>query len=171
VALAGTLAVGAVAVVGGGGYILYRASQHEERYTPPPPEPTELSGDGNRQPHTGDVQITLEWYDPVDLDLHVMDPYGDHVYYNNRQVASGGELDVDANYLCSNIVPSPLENVYWPWGGAPEGSYEVSVVYIDCSNQGAVDYRVIVRVDGDVLDTYSGSISPGEEKIITSFER
>lgn len=166
--LAGTLAVGATAVVGGGGYLLWRASQ-QEKHTPAP-LPTEPGG-GSVQPHTGDVQITLEWYDEVDLDLHVYDPNGDHIYYDNRQVASGGELDVDANYLCMNPTSSPLENVYWPWGGAPEGEYEVYVYYINCGDAGTVEYRVIVRVDGEVLDTFSGSISPNEDVFVTRFSR
>lgn len=171
VALAGTLAVGAAAVVGGGGYILYRASQHEERYTPPPPAPTEPSGGGNLQPHTGDVQVTLEWYNEADLDLHVYDPNDDEIYFDNPRVASGGELDVDANYPCEYATSSPLENVYWPRGGAPSGKYQVYVHYIiDCMDEGPVDFRVTVRVNEEVLDTYSGTISLDERVFITSFE-
>jgi hypothetical protein len=170
VAVAGVIAVGAaVTVVGGGGYLLWRASQQEVR--PSVPTATEMPG-GGVQPHTGDVQITLEWYSTADLDLHVVDPNGDEVWFQNSQVASGGELDVDANGPCFTATSSPLENVYWPWGGAPSGEYEVSVhYYSECSGEGAVDYQVIVRVDGEVLDTYSGVISPGEEVFITHFSR
>ena len=46
---------------------------------------------------TGDVQVTLRWNTTDDLDLWVTDPFGDRVYYGNSQVASGGQLDVDAN--------------------------------------------------------------------------
>lgn len=169
--LAGTLAVG-TAVVGAGvaGYAVWEASHHrtepQDRHhqAPSQEEPVE--------PHTGDVQITLEWYDTVDLDLHVQDPNGEQIYFDEPTSTSGGELDVDANYPCSApLTSSPLENVYWPWGGAPEGEYRVYVVYFsDCTNEGTVDYRVTVRVDGDVLDTYSGQLSPGDEAFVTSFQ-
>ena len=169
-AVAGTLAVGAVAVTGGAGYIIYRAAQVEE--PTPYPRPTESPGGGTVEPQTGDVQVTLEWYDTADLDLHVRDPFGDHVYYDNPRVSSGGELDVDANHPCGVATSSPLENVYWPWGGAPSGEYEVAVNYFgECYSEGTVEYRVTVRVDGDVLDTFSGTISPYEQEYITSFER
>jgi hypothetical protein len=169
-AVAGVLAVGAaVTVVGGGGYLLYRASQQEVR--PPAPTATEAPG-GGVQPHTGDVQITLEWYSTADLDLHVLDPDGDEIWFDNSRVASGGELDVDANGPCFTATSSPLENVYWPWGGAPPGEYEVYVEYFsECLGEGAVDYQVIVRVDGEVLDTHSGAISPGGQVFITRFSR
>ena len=46
---------------------------------------------------TGDVQVTLSWDAGSDVDLHVVDPNGDEVYWTNRRVASGGELDLDSN--------------------------------------------------------------------------
>jgi hypothetical protein len=154
VAGAGVAAVTAAAVAGGGAILAW-----------------ELISGGGARPHSGDVQITLDWSERVDLDLHVYDPYRDHIYFGNRQVSSGGELDVDANHPCSEAVSAPLENVYWPWGGAPDGGYEIHVRYFsDCVGAGPVRYRVTVRVDGDVLDVFSGSISPSEDVFVTSFE-
>lgn len=167
--LAGTLAVGAVAVVGGAGYLIWRAAQEETRV---PAVVTREPSGGGTQPHTGDVQITLEWYSTADLDLHVVDPSGDEVYFLNPRVPSGGELDVDANYPCDNVTLSPIENVYWPWGGAPSGEYAVYVQYPpECSSAGTAEYRVTVRVDGEVEGTYSGAIAPDEEVFITRFSR
>lgn len=163
-AVAGVLAVGATLAVGGVlgvGYLIARSGQRQ----------TTAPG-GGVQPHTGDVQVTLEWHTTADLDLYVVDPNGDQVYHGNRQVASGGELDVDANYPCSSATSSPLENVYWPWGGAPPGNYQVSVNYFgECTGEGPVAYRVIVRVDGAVVGDHSGNISPGDTVPITSFSR
>jgi hypothetical protein len=154
-AVVGAAAVTAAAVAGGGALLVWQL----------------ISGGSGPRPHSGDVQITLEWSDRVDLDLHVYDPYRDHVYFGNRQVASGGELDVDANHPCTEAVASPLENVYWPRGGAPDGEYEVHVRYFhDCIGAGAVSYRVTVRVDDRVLDVFSATISPQEDVFITSFE-
>jgi len=66
---------------------------------------------------TGDVQVTLRWNTPVDLDLHVIDPLGEEIYFRYTFSPSGGTLDVDANAGCTN--DTPVENVFWPTGGAP----------------------------------------------------
>ena len=38
---------------------------------------------------TGDVQVTLSWDSDSDLDLQVVDPNGEEVYFANNQVSSG----------------------------------------------------------------------------------
>jgi len=165
-AVVGVLAVGAVLAVGGLAGVVYLISRSGQQQTTAP------GGGSGVQPHSGDVQVTLEWYTTADLDLHVIDPDGAEVYFGNRQVTSGGELDVDANFPCGNATSSPLENVYWPWGGAPPGEYQVSVNYFgECLGEGPLNYRVIVRVDGAVVGDYSGSMSPGESVPITTFNR
>lgn len=169
VAVAGVLAVGATVAALGGGYLLYRAARQEMQ---PPVYVTTEPGGGGVQPHTGDVQVTLEWYTTADLDLHVIGPDGVEIYFQNQQSPSGGELDVDANAPCDLAIPSPLENVYWPWGGAPPGQYAVSVAYYgECYDEGTADYQVTVRVDGEVLGVYPGTLSPYESVQITTFSR
>ena len=74
---------------------------------------------------TGDVQVTLGWDTVADVDLHVIDPNGDEVYWANRMVPSGGELDLDSNAGCSEGVSN--ENITWPEGLAPRGTYIVRV--------------------------------------------
>ena len=49
---------------------------------------------------TGDVQATLAWDADSDVDLHVIDPNGEEVYWANTMVSSGGELDLDSNAGC-----------------------------------------------------------------------
>jgi len=73
----------------------------------------------------GDVGVSLLWSDTNDLDLHVIDPSGEEITWFNRSSASGGMLDVDANPGCFTPTTMPLENVFWPVGGAPHGTYVV----------------------------------------------
>ncbi len=121
---------------------------------------------------TGDVQVTLRWETSADLDLHVVDPWGEEIYYSHQRSQSGGELDVDANAACRTQYYSPVENVYWPTGGAPYGTYVVSVVnYRDCGVTGYTSYEVIVRLGGRIYETYRGEIyGAGEQHFITQFD-
>ncbi|WP_169974188.1 YfaP family protein [Tautonia rosea] len=55
----------------------------------------------------GDPQFTLIWDTAADIDLHVVEPGGSHIYWASRQGKKGGELDVDDT---DGFGP---ENVYW----------------------------------------------------------
>lgn len=76
----------------------------------------------------GDIQISLYWNNYNDLDLHCIDPRGEEIWFPHTRSASGGELDVDRN-AHSPYTPTPVENIYWPDGGAPSGLYKITVVY------------------------------------------
>ncbi len=121
---------------------------------------------------TGDVQVTLRWDSSADLDLHVIDPWGDEIYFSDKRSQSGGELDVDANAGCSTQSYSPVENIFWPSGGAPYGTYNVYVVdYNDCGENGYTSYEVVVKLDGRVYGTYRGEIhGMRNQQFIVSFD-
>jgi hypothetical protein len=99
---------------------------------------------------SGDVQISLMWNNRNDLDLHVIDPNGEAIFYKHRKARSGGELDVDMNAdPRRGLSDQPVENVYWPAGAAPTGNYKVFVNYY--SSHGApdpTDFIVGVSVGG-----------------------
>ncbi|MCS7047282.1 MAG: hypothetical protein NZO58_13065, partial [Gemmataceae bacterium] len=62
---------------------------------PPPPEFAQrLNQAGGK---SGDVQLTLIWYNGNDLDLHCVEPSGEEIFFARRRSRSGGELDVDMN--------------------------------------------------------------------------
>jgi hypothetical protein len=98
---------------------------------------------------SGDIQISLFWTNYNDLDLHCVDPMGVEIFYSHkRSEQTGGELDVDRNAGASRTA-EPIENVYWPEGGAPPGIYRIYVVYYD-HKPGVVDatpysVRVLVK--------------------------
>jgi hypothetical protein len=125
---------------------------------------------------TGDVQVTLSWDADSDVDLHVVDPAGEEVFYAHRQSASGGELDLDSNAGCS-IDGVRNENITWPVGRAPRGSYTVRVDY--WNNCGVAQTNYTVRVNnGGSVQVFSGSFTgsgdqggAGSGRQITVFER
>ncbi len=77
----------------------------------------------------GDIQISLFWKNYNDLDLHCIDPRGEEIFFSNkRSHLTGGELDVDRNAQMP-FTATPVENIYWPVGGAPPGLYRIFVVH------------------------------------------
>jgi hypothetical protein len=99
---------------------------------------------------TGDVQVSLSWDANSDIDLHVIDPSGEEIYWNNRRSASGGKLDLDSNSGC-NIDSVRNENVTWPTGIAPRGTYTVRVdLWGSC---GTTTTNYVVRVNASASST------------------
>jgi hypothetical protein len=132
--------------------------QLEQVIPPPGGEAAQSPGLG-----TGDVQVTLRWSSAADLDLSVVDPFGDRISYSARTSPSGGELDRDANFPCVSVAGDPVENVYWPPGEAPAGSYRTSVAYrTTCATPGAQAFVLTVRVRGTVVLQDAGTLEPGE---------
>jgi hypothetical protein len=71
----------------------------------------------------GDPQFTLIWDSRADIDLHVLEPGGSHIYWEERNGARGGELDVD------DVDGFGPENVNWVQGKGPPGVYHWYVHY------------------------------------------
>lgn len=108
---------------------------------------------------SGDIQVSVSWDTETDVDLHVIEPGGCELYYGHKQCVSGGWLDLDSNPACS-IDHIKNENVFWPDGQAPVGTYTVKVdFYQDCDYQGA-NYTVTLHYCGEV-ETYQGDFAPG----------
>jgi hypothetical protein len=124
-------------------------------------------------PGTGDVQITVRWpnQDNVDIDLHVIDPAGEEIYFANHRSSGNGQLDIDSNAGCTGPSTEGLENVFWPSGNAPEGTYRVIIHHYPC---GGIDKRgrfeVAVLRDHEVIFEESGELAYNERIEIFSFE-
>lgn len=107
---------------------------------------------------TGDVQVTLSWNTVADVDLHVVDPSGEEIFYGHPQSASGGALDLDSNAGCQSDGPRN-ENITWPTSGAPTGTYSVLVDYWDNCTAASTDYSVTVNVRGQSPQTFTGTFT------------
>jgi uncharacterized protein YfaP (DUF2135 family) len=123
---------------------------------------------------TGEVQVSASWDTPTDVDLHVVDPRGSEIFYGARSAASGGQLDLDSNPSCS-IDNINNENIRWPNGGAPSGTYTVRLDYYSGCNVALTNYVVTVNNGGNT-QTFTGSFTgagdfggAGSGRLITTF--
>jgi hypothetical protein len=124
---------------------------------------------------TSNVQVSVSWDAPSDVDLHVVDPSGTEIYYGNSSSPTGGQLDVDSNPACS-IDGRQIENIRWP-GSAPAGLYTVRVDYWDACGVGQTNYLVTVK-NGSSTQTFRGILTgagdnggAGSGNLVTSFTR
>ena len=107
---------------------------------------------------TGEVQVSAAWDAQTDVDLHVIDPNGEELYYGNLTSASNGTLDLDSNAACA-IDGKRNENVTWPFGSAPHGTYTVRLDYWSSCSLPQTRWVVTVRVQGQPPQTFTGTFT------------
>lgn len=103
----------------------------------------------------GVLRCSLSWFNYDDLDLHIVEPNKNHIYYSNsgRAHPSTGELDVDMNVSSGSGYSSrsAVENIVWTNElKMLEGEYEV---YIN-----NYTHRESIDVGFDVEIEYNGTI-------------
>jgi uncharacterized protein YfaP (DUF2135 family) len=108
------------------------------------------------------VQVNITWNSTADVDLYVVDPLGEEIYYGDRGSVSGGILDIDSNAACGSDGPR-AENIFWPFGVVPpRGEYTVRVNYWSACGEPSTDYVVTIRTKGGVPQTFTGRLTgPG----------
>ncbi|MBN1285424.1 MAG: DUF11 domain-containing protein [Anaerolineae bacterium] len=100
---------------------------------------------------TGDVQVTLVWDNTDDMDLWVIEPNGERIYFGYRISTTGGQLDVDGYAGCYG-TPIAVENIFWPTGQSPEGTYIVVVdEFTTCDNPTPANWELIVKINGQIV--------------------
>lgn len=101
----------------------------------------------------GELRCSLSWFNYDDLDIHVIEPSGNIIYYSSKvSHKSGGKLDVDMN-AGGGQTRTPVENIIWTdKGRMQEGTYKVAV-HNFCQRE-TKDSGFVVQVEcrGEVFD-------------------
>lgn len=116
------------------------------------------------------LRVVLSWdSDGTDLDLHILSPDGQHVFYGNRVAANGGALDVD---VTTGYGPEIYANP-----SPPNGNYQVYVNYYGAgqeSDQAITTAQVAIITQENTLAERQQVFripmrKPGELTLIKSF--
>lgn len=101
----------------------------------------------------GVLRCSLSWYNTDDLDIHVLEPNGDRIMYNNKRSRSSGFLDVDMNVNLGDASRDAVENITWTDKSKMyEGEYQVIVNNFTHREATDVGFDVELEFDGK---TYS----------------
>lgn len=117
----------------------------------------------------GNLRISLAWEDMNDLDLHVITPDDEHIYFAWDESECGGKLDVDANI--APTTRTPVENIVW---SVPprDGAYEVGVhFYTQHPNQPAstkCDILLVIGEEKRILTVRA--LRPGQFVEVVTFQ-
>ncbi|KAM9998563.1 hypothetical protein ACTFIY_008203 [Dictyostelium cf. discoideum] len=124
--------------------------------------------------NTGELHASLIWNDIADLDLHVITPSGEHLFYGHKESRCGGWLDKDMNVSVTQHSQHPIENIFW--ASAPSGKYKIYVNHFRChtssdprfqSSTRSVPFRVRLIKEG-ATQWFQGTVEPN--KNVTCFE-
>ena len=111
---------------------------------------------------SNNLQVSLNWAFPVDIDLHIETPDGNDIYYGIPIGQNGGMLDLDSNPACK-IDDINNENITWGNYAPANGSYKVRAdLWSACNSYGPFPYVVTVNNKGNVT-TYTGEFVPSDE--------
>ncbi|MFP3090968.1 VWA domain-containing protein [Treponema sp. TIM-1] len=107
---------------------------------------------------SGDIRVSLLWNNRNDLDIHVVSPRQEEIFYGHPQDATGGFLDVDMNV--HGETTKPVENIFWAQGRAPQGRYRVFVQNFDYheKQRGPTAFQVEIK-NGSEYSHFEGMVS------------
>jgi hypothetical protein len=99
-----------------------------------------------------------------DLDLHVIEPNRNEIYFSNKKSNTSGELDVDMN-AGLETSEAPIENVRW-LSNPPLGKYKISAVFFGKNtNNVKVPFTVEISYRGN-SQQFSGTLNYVGESIL-----
>lgn len=113
--------------------------------------------------HVGPITITLKWETGDDLDLSLVEPSRNVIFYARKDSPSGGHLDIDMN-AGGRVSYNPIENIYYDTD-PPAGNYRVAVkLFSKNSRVNKIPFRVYVKYHEE-LQVIDASVSRRGESV------
>ncbi|MBN2758305.1 MAG: hypothetical protein JXR51_14120, partial [Bacteroidales bacterium] len=107
---------------------------------------------------TGKLQVNCTWDKANDVDLHLVEPSQEEIYYGYGYSSNGGYLDVDSNPACY-IDGINNENITYGDDAIVEnGQYIVRVdLYSNCDIANSTNYIVTAYYEGEIINAATGT--------------
>ncbi len=122
-----------------------------------------------------DIRASLLWNNRNDLDLHVITPDGEEIFYAHKREDNGhGWLDVDMNVR--GETDKPVENTRWARGKAKKGKYQIFVRNYGFheSSREATPFRMEIEINGKIQhftsETKKGLFGPESDVHVLTFD-
>ena len=105
-----------------------------------------------------DIVVTLSWVGPADLDLHVIEPDSEHLYFGDKTTDTGGRLEDDVPTCLSSPTALHVESAIWSNGSAESGQYQTYVDAFALCGGGVPEWTLTVRLAGEIVAQYEGEV-------------
>jgi hypothetical protein len=122
---------------------------------------------GGMRGERGELNVNLKWATKDDLDLIMIAPCNDTVYFQKKKISCdslSGVLDVDANIGPQNLLSDPQENIYWT--KAPKGQYQVIVLCYKKRTFGKIPFTVTLINKNNKKESKGDLSNQKEYKIV-----
>jgi len=117
----------------------------------------------------GELRVSLSWFNYDDLDIHVTEPNGNRIFFNNRISLSRGQLDVDMNAGGRNSR-TPVENIVLSMKDRMlDGNYKVEVNNFAKRESMLGGFIVQIECRGEIVD-FEYDKSPADSGTINVVE-
>ena len=115
----------------------------------------------------GVLRCSLSWFNYDDLDIHVKEPYGSHIYFNRpNNISTSGVLDVDMNAGCG-ISRNAVENITWSnKSKMQEGIYEVFIHQYQLRETIDGGFDAEIEYNGDILEFHYDKTVQGNVPVV-----
>lgn len=119
----------------------------------------------------GELRTSLSWYNYDDLDIHVVEPGGNTIYFSSKLSATSGRLDVDMNAGFTQSR-TPVENIIWTdKAKMKEGTYKVFVHNFTRRENTGGGFAVQIECGGETFDfEFKTNPKNNEKQAIVEFE-
>jgi hypothetical protein len=118
-----------------------------------------------------DLRCSLSWFNFDDLDLHLIEPGGNEIYYGSKSsYRTGGQLDVDMN-AGSGTSRNAVENIFYPdRSRMPEGTYTLVVNNFAQREMIDIGFEAEIEFDGVIHSfAYAKAVRNKENITVAKF--
>lgn len=107
-----------------------------------------------------DLELTLAWDGPADLDLQVICPDQTRIHFD-RRMACGGRLVADQNSGGGTRASRPIEHVIWDEPPSPEGMFGIAVSLYGRHGDArpAIPFQIVLSRHGQIVREQAGEVA------------